>query len=175
MKLLKTFILYTFLVLALSACTPIVYNSAKNSTEQRSQVASEKLAMQKPFVLFDFSKNLGENKVIISALKSVLKESKITVDPLIIDPLSFLSANDIENKISNFNPDVIIVVTPLQNFVGLNKGGYYVADLNYLVETRKTYQGIALKKCTISLNSHQFTDNSLIEDAATMLRKFFSN
>ena len=175
MKLLKTFILYTFLVLALSACTPIVYNSAKNSTEQRSQVASEKLAMQKPFVLFDFSKNLGENKVIISALKSVLKENKITVDPLIIDPLSFLSANDIENKISNFNPYVIIVVIPLQNFVGLNKGGYYVADLNYLVETRKTYQGIALKKCTISLNSHQFTDNSLIENAATMLRKFFSN
>lgn len=33
MKLLKIFTLCTFLVLALSACTPIVYNSAKNPTE----------------------------------------------------------------------------------------------------------------------------------------------
>ena len=118
---------------------------------------------------------MGENLVITSSLQQVLKEGNFKSDTLIIDPLSFLSTTDIENKINNFSPDAIIVVTPLQDLVSQSRRGRYIKGLNYLVEIRKNYKSMAFKKCTVSFKISEFYNSSLINETITAIREFLSH
>lgn len=118
---------------------------------------------------------MGENLVITSSLQQVLKEGNFKSDSLTVNPLSFLSTTDIENKINNFNPDAIIVVTHLQDLVSQSRRGRYIKGLNYLVEIRKNYKSMAFKKCTVSFKISEFYNSSLINETITAIREFLSH
>ena len=173
--ILKTFTLACFFILAQISCTPVIYQMAQSPVEKAAPVNLKKYTLQKLFVVFNFSRNVGENLIITSSLKQVLKEGNFKSDTLTIDPLSFLTPADIENKINNFNPDAIIVVSPLQNFVGRTKSGYHVSSLNYLIEIRKDYKSMAFKICTVSFKISEFYNSSLINETITAIREFLSH
>ncbi len=142
MKFLK-FLLLSFTFSLFCACLPVEYKFSKNYTD--------KLTINQPFVVFDFRTTDLDNPNLKEAIREVLIQRKLKFDTLTLTPLTYFTQKDVSGKIFSHNSDYVFVVSPLENKFGHVKEGAILSTQEYLMEIRKNYDSVEIKKCILKI------------------------
>ena len=153
---LKLFHLFLFFALIFTACSPVEYKFSKNYTD--------KLNIVQPFFLFDFRSTDLDNPNLKSAISEVLFQRKCKFDSISMTPLTYKTEKEVLNEISLHNPDYVFVISPLENFLGRNKGGVFLSSQNYLIEIKKGNESNVIKKCIMSIPAFNQPSNVIQQE-----------
>jgi hypothetical protein len=128
------------------SCTNVKYTLVSNDIQK------EKMQIQKPFVLFEFSNDLFYDKKFVNDFMEAFKSNNLNANHEVISPLSFTDKNTVINQ-PNF--DYLFTVTLLNSTINKTKYSYNLSTINYLLEIRNS-KNILLKKCAITIKHPEY-------------------
>lgn len=147
-----------------SACVRVKYDVAKKQPSP--------INIKSCFIVFDFSSRVSGDEVFKKACIASFSTKKIAVDTLSIGPLSFLSKNDVSERIRAKGPDFVFVVTPLSSTVISKKYRDELSSISYLIDVRAGgYEEPIIRKCIVSISHPDYfgNTNQKIADAINAL------